>query len=709
MTDQTTNPKAPNSALLNGRYRLLAIVAGGGMATVYKAQDTLLNRVVAVKTLRERFMQDPQFVQRFREEAQAAANLNHPNIVTIYDVGRDMVNGVERHYIVMEYVEGQDLKQVIRDRAVSGQFFGIDEAVDIVRQVGEGVGYAHRRGLVHCDLKPQNVIITPEGRAKVADFGIARAYTAMVAERMDVVWGTPQYYSPEQATGAAPTPASDVYSIGVMIFEMLSGRLPFEAHDAQELARMHLNAEPPALHTLNPNVPLQLEAIVRRTMAKDPANRYHDADQLARVFTAYLQQGEEQTLRQSFAQSPEPSAGRTPLSRPATINRTSQTPQRPMPVPAGGTGRSVPAGALTGATGARTAVSGTATGATSAQQSGTDLMLWLLGGLAILCVLGLIPLWAFVVRSYNQPAPAVGAGATSTSTIMTATTPSAMVTSGLVAIPPLEGQTLAHATQQLSGLGLQANVIEERPDVDATESKVLEQRPAAGVQISPGSFVELIVSKPTQAQTVPAELLGQLYTDSLEQALKTVGWHVAVEESFSVSPEKTIIGLNPPAGTKLGLSETLTVTVSTGGRIDLNVDMSPVIMVSTRFGQDRYVPGQTLQFSVLWRAVDNVGRDYSVFVHVLREDGSPAEGVQTNGDRTPMNNGVPAPTSTWTVGMLVNDTYEVSLPGNLPAGNYRIEVGLYDDQGRLNVVDYGNTPTQPQGVNSVLVRTIDVG
>ncbi|HEY3291673.1 MAG TPA: protein kinase, partial [Anaerolineae bacterium] len=410
MSDQPIN--SSNTAILNGRYRLLAIVAGGGMATVYKAQDTLLNRVVAIKALREKFAQDPQFVQRFREEAQAAANLNHPNIVTIYDVGNDIVNGVSRNYIVMEFVEGQDLKAIIRDRVITGQMFSIEDAVGITRQISDGVGYAHRRGLVHCDLKPQNVIITPDGRAKVADFGIARAYTAMVAERVDVVWGTPQYYSPEQAVGNAPTPASDVYSIGIMLYEMLSGRLPFESRDSKDLARMHMTMEPPALHTLNPNVPLQLEAIVRRTMTKDPASRYRDADQLARVLASYLQQGREQTLHAPFM--PPIEAGSVGAAAPGTntVNRTSQTPPRLFTPPVAATGRTnlaaPPIGPVrTGATGMTNATrsTGAYTASSPAQQPGTDIMLWLLSGLALLCVLGLIPVWALVVRTYNAPVP----------------------------------------------------------------------------------------------------------------------------------------------------------------------------------------------------------------------------------------------------------------------------------------------------------------
>jgi serine/threonine-protein kinase len=701
MTDQPTN--SPNTALLNGRYRLLAIVAGGGMATVYKAQDTLLNRVVAIKTLRERFAQDPQFVERFREEAQAAANLNHPNIVTIYDVGSDYVTGATRYYIVMEFVEGQDLKQAIRERTISGQPYSIEEAADITRQISEGVGYAHKRGLVHCDLKPQNVIITPEGRAKVADFGIARAYTAMVAERSDVVWGTPQYYAPEQATGAVPTPASDVYSIGVIMYEMLTGRLPFESRDPQELARLHMNVEPPALHTLNPNVPLQLEAIVRRMMAKDPANRYRDADQLARVLTAYLQQGEEQTLRQPFFTAPEQTAGRVLTPRPTGVNRTSQTPQRSGAMTTSTSGRT---GSTYPATGA-SAATGSVTGANPAQQGNTDILVWLMGGFAILCVLGLIPLWVSVWRTYSAPVSSSGINGTPTFTVITSTvSTSGTLPNGLVPVPQLQDLTVAQANQQLGALGLQPRVVEERADVNATEAKVLEQRPAAGTQVSAGSFVELVVSKPTQAQPVPAELMGQVLSDGLNQTLKTVGWNVVRQEKFSTLPENTIIDLDPPAGTKLAVGENLTVTVSTGGRVDLNVNMNPVAIDTARFGQEHYAPGQTVQFNVQWRAMVNVGHDYRVFVHFLTATGSPVDNAKTDADRIPRNNGVSAPTSSWTAGTIVNDVYSIILPGNLPSGNYRIEIGLYDDQGRLRVVDYGNTPPQPEGVNSVLVKSI---
>ncbi|MEW5827889.1 MAG: protein kinase, partial [Chloroflexota bacterium] len=193
--------------LLNSRYQLLERVGSGGMAMVYRARDLMLERYVAIKVLREDFTRDSAFEERFRSEARAAANLSHPNIVTIHDFGID--NG--RPFIVMEYVPGRDLKTLIKKKTR----FGIEEAIPLLVQACAGIGYAHRAGLVHCDVKPHNLIVTSDGRLKVMDFGIARALaTIQPEERSNVVWGSPQYFSPEQAAGGPPSPASDVYSLG---------------------------------------------------------------------------------------------------------------------------------------------------------------------------------------------------------------------------------------------------------------------------------------------------------------------------------------------------------------------------------------------------------------------------------------------------------------------------------------------------------------
>ena len=198
------------------------------MAVVYRARDLMLERPVAVKVLREDFSRDEGFRERFRQEARAAANLSHPNIVTVHDFGLD----AGRLFIVMEYLPGTDLKTYQGQRGR----VSIDEALQLMIQACAGVGYAHRAGLVHCDIKPHNILVSPDHRVKVTDFGIARALaTIHPDEKSDVVWGSPQYFSPEQASGAAPSPASDVYSLGIIFYELLTGQLPFNAAPRQSL------------------------------------------------------------------------------------------------------------------------------------------------------------------------------------------------------------------------------------------------------------------------------------------------------------------------------------------------------------------------------------------------------------------------------------------------------------------------------------------
>jgi serine/threonine protein kinase len=269
--------------ILNHRYRLEERLGSGGMAMVYRARDLTLERDVAIKLLRENFSKDPAFQNRFRQEAKAAANLSHQNIVTVHDFGYDS----GRLFIVMEYVPGTDLKTILQRRGR----YPIHDAINLTIQACAGVGYAHRAGLVHCDIKSQNFIITPDNRLKVTDFGIARALASIQPdEKSDVVWGSPQYFSPEQASGSPPSPASDVYSLGVVMYEMLTGRLPFSANSAEELARMHREDPPPPPSRFNPALPAMLEKILFKVLSKEPSNRYRTGDQLGRVLVTYLKQ-----------------------------------------------------------------------------------------------------------------------------------------------------------------------------------------------------------------------------------------------------------------------------------------------------------------------------------------------------------------------------------------------------------------------------------
>ena len=262
--------------LLNNRYQILEQLGKGGMAIVYRAQDTMLERSVAVKVLRESYSRDPAFLERFRREAKAAANLSHPNIVTVHDFGLDK----GQIFIVMEFIPGTDLKQLIMQR---GRFTP-EEAVPLLIQACAAIGYAHRAGLVHCDVKPQNMLFTPDMRLKVTDFGIARALSTIhPEEQSDVTWGSPQYFSPEQASGTAPSPASDVYSLGVIMYEMLTGLLPFQADTAAELAHLHIEAEPLPISEILPDISPVLEQIQTKVLSKEPSQRYRTADQLGRL------------------------------------------------------------------------------------------------------------------------------------------------------------------------------------------------------------------------------------------------------------------------------------------------------------------------------------------------------------------------------------------------------------------------------------------
>lgn len=284
--------------ILNNRYQLQKEEGSGGMALVYKARDTLLERDVAIKILRKDFSNNPDFQERFRQEAKAAANLYHRNIVTVHDFGFDR----DFLFIVMEYIAGNTLKRLIHKR---GRLFS-DIAIQLMIQACDGVGYAHRAGLVHCDIKPQNILVTPDQRVKVTDFGIARALESIREdEQASVVWGSPQYFSPEQARGKAPSPASDVYSLGVILFEMLTGQLPFSANTPNELSRQHLHSPPPEPKELNPAISEELNRIVLKVLSKEPAARYRTADQLGSVLKTFSERTDQFRFIQSRSQHAE--------------------------------------------------------------------------------------------------------------------------------------------------------------------------------------------------------------------------------------------------------------------------------------------------------------------------------------------------------------------------------------------------------------------
>lgn len=251
-----------------GRYKILNTIGGGGMANVYLAHDMILDRDVAVKMLRLDFANDDEFIRRFHREAQSATSLAHPNIVSIYDVGEDD----NLYYIVMEYVEGQTLKQYIQQQAP----VPVEKTLDIMKQLTSAISHAHQNHIVHRDIKPHNILMDDHGNVKITDFGIAMALSATSITQTNSVLGSVHYLSPEQARGGMATKKSDIYSLGIVMFELLTGRLPFSGESAVSIALKHLQSETPSLKRWNPNIPQSVENIVLKATAKDPFHRYKD-------------------------------------------------------------------------------------------------------------------------------------------------------------------------------------------------------------------------------------------------------------------------------------------------------------------------------------------------------------------------------------------------------------------------------------------------
>jgi len=294
--------------VFDGRYRIVRKLGTGGMADVYLAEDQELGRRVAIKILNDRHAADDSFIERFRREAKNAAGLSHPNIVSIYDRG----TAEDTYYIAMEYLDGRSLKELIVSRGPAP----IKIAVEYARQILAAVGFAHRHGIVHRDIKPHNVLVGPEGRLKVTDFGIARSGASQMTEVGSII-GTAQYLSPEQARGAPVDQTSDLYSVGVVLFELLTGEVPFTGDTPLEIAMKHLSEVPKPPSELRPDVPHDLDLVVLRALAKDPSERYGTAEEmdadLERVLKGLRSGARPRTLRRPSSPA---RASSLPLQRP---------------------------------------------------------------------------------------------------------------------------------------------------------------------------------------------------------------------------------------------------------------------------------------------------------------------------------------------------------------------------------------------------------
>ncbi|HDQ72162.1 MAG TPA: Stk1 family PASTA domain-containing Ser/Thr kinase [Chloroflexi bacterium] len=636
------------SDLLNNRYRLLELVGSGGMAAVYRGLDTLLQRQVAIKLLREGFAGDPSFLVRFQREAMAAARLDHPNIVTVHDVGQDG----ERHYIVMEYIDGQNLKSFIRQNAR----LNVQQAIDIAIQICDGVGHAHKAGIIHCDIKPQNVLITKDVRVKVTDFGIARALSELGITESDTVWGSPLYFAPEQAAGDPPSPASDVYSIGVVMYEMLSGLPPFQAEKPAALALMHMREDPPPLAVRNPQVPAQLEWVVRKVLSKEPAARYRTAEQLAHVLKEYNRQSEQKTGWQPAA-SIDAAAVAPPTVPPAVPKATASQPLPASPVVA------------------------------------PDRWFWILGIIAVVAVAGLVPLWVTVYNRYSAPPsmPSIPAA-----TPMITDTPEA----AMVTVPDVLGKSQEEAQRLMEQAGLYLTVVEERFERELEKGIVLEQTPPAHSSVSPNSEIVIVISGLGRELSMPN--LSDYSVDIVREGLETDGLTVQIEEVWSPRPEGMILKQMPEPQATIYAGDTVTLTVSGGVNVPIVLDVNYAdmfILEEVLLPYEKFQPGQDVYFTLRWYVRRGVSTHYVVFVHLLTSAGQLV--AQQDVEPNP-------PTSNWTPGSRIMDAHQLTIPDNQPSGQYQLRVGLYprgDTSYRLPVVDVGETSAED---NSALIIEIEI-
>ena len=544
-----------SNQVLAARYELTGHLARGGMADVFTAKDTLLGRQVAIKILHSQFSSDQAFVKRFRREAQAAANLSHPNIVSIYDWGESD----QTYFIVMELVDGRSLRDVLKSEGALLP----RRAVEIAAEVATALGVAHQGGLVHRDIKPGNILLTRTGAVKVTDFGIARAWDdSSELTKTGAVIGTATYFSPEQAEGVAADERSDLYSLGVVLYEMLTGRAPFQGDTPVAVAYQHVSTEAPFPSSLNPDVPAEVDQVVMRAMHKDPNHRHQTAEELRRDLVRGLEgpdhlasEAPTRIIDRTMAAA---ASGRGTGSRPA-VQRPSQLPFI------------LTAMGLLFTLGLGVFLLFQILDRGSAAAADQLVAVPNVAGMSEQDALATLQQQQLLVNTQREPSATVDDGRVirtdppAALQVSTDSTVIVYVSTGreLFEIPALVGQTQELADQIIKAQGFQVGGITLRPDTTQPAGVVLEQSPTAGVLLAVGTPINLVVSKGPE-QIVLADYTGKRQFDAAFD-LGKLGLTYEVEFEISEEvPQGFVIRTDPVPGTLLAPGTLVKVIVSDG-------------------------------------------------------------------------------------------------------------------------------------------------
>jgi serine/threonine-protein kinase len=567
-------PDAVIGSFVDRRYKVVSRLGSGGMADVYLAEDEQLGRKIALKLLHRRFAEDPDFVERFRREAQAAAGLQHPNVVGVYDRGG--YDGT--YYIAMEYISGRTLKQLIRDEAPLDPI----RAIDITIQVLKAARFAHRHGVIHRDLKPQNVMVDESEQAKVTDFGIARAGASDMTETGSIL-GTAQYLSPEQAQGHAVSASSDLYSIAVVLYEMLTGRVPFDGDQAVTIAIKHVSEAPTAPTTVNPNLPVELEQVVMWALNKNPADRPADADQFIAALEhakAAIVSGESGQRTSAMAALAAPAAVGAAAAEgiPAPADANAGTEMPPPPVGAAAAdGEGPPPGEPEAprkrrgrnwlwALVAAVVLVGAGIGAYLLTQP-AQVVVPPVVGQQFAVARQLLLNKGFQVRQLNttsnhpvgyvfgeNPNGGTKADKGSTVTLTVSTGP------GNTSVPAVEGQPLDAAQRSIQQAHLKVGQVQQQSSSQVPDGDVISTSPTAGQTVPINTSVEIFVSSGKPLVKVP-DVVGQSQ-DSARAALQAAGFQATTSSKPSSATAGNVISQDPAGGTEAASGSTVALVVA---------------------------------------------------------------------------------------------------------------------------------------------------